>query len=67
MDRPQNTIHDTEPVSLSVSSSRYFCIASNLDCLLSKVLPLFKNQRVESVLGNMIEPPEDSAVQGPIV
>ena len=26
----QNTIHDTEPVSLSASSSRYFCIASNI-------------------------------------
>ena len=29
-----------------------------------KVLPLFKSQRVEAVLGNMIEPPEESAVQG---
>ena len=29
-----------------------------------QVLPLFKNQRVESVLGSMIEPPDDSAVQG---
>ena len=32
-------------------------------CLLFQVLPLFKNQRVESVLGKMIEPPEESAVQ----